>query len=72
MVRKLFPNVSSVFFRRVMQSKNATFPVGTHVVARCGWRTRAICDGATLTPILSNWPEDVPLSLALGTIGMPG
>ena len=60
------------FFRRVVQSKNTAFPVGTHVVARCGWRTHTVCDGTPLTLILPNWPEDVSLSLALGTIGMPG
>lgn len=60
------------FFCRVLQSKNAAFPVGTHVVADCGWRTHTICDGTPLTRLLSNWPDDVSLSLALGTIGMPG
>ncbi|TNM93584.1 hypothetical protein fugu_001760 [Takifugu bimaculatus] len=57
---------------KVIQSKNNTFPVGTHVVARCGWRTHVVCNGTDLVHILPNWPEDVPLSLALGTIGMPG
>ncbi|XP_003978615.2 prostaglandin reductase 1 [Takifugu rubripes] len=57
---------------KVIQSKNNTFPVGTHVVARCGWRTHVVSNGTDLVHILPNWPEDVPLSLALGTIGMPG
>ncbi|KAM6908883.1 prostaglandin reductase 1-like [Xenentodon cancila] len=57
---------------KVIQSKNAAFPVGSHVVARCGWRTHAICDGADLIPVMNDWPQDVSLSLALGAIGMPG
>lgn len=70
MLTSLLLLVSS--FYRVIQSKNAAFPVGTHVVAGCGWRTHTVCDGTPLTPIMPNWPEDVSLSLALGTIGMPG
>lgn len=71
---QLLPSLLSLFsfFCRVVQSKNTAFPVGTCVVAHCGWRTHTVCDGTPLTPILPNWPEDVSLSLALGTIGMPG
>lgn len=29
-------------------------------------------DGTGLTPLPTDWPQDVPLSLALGAIGMPG
>lgn len=57
---------------KVVQSKNKAFPVGSHVVANCGWRTHTVCDEKGLTPIISGWPEDISLSLALGTIGMPG
>ncbi|MEQ2183900.1 Prostaglandin reductase 1 [Goodea atripinnis] len=57
---------------RVIQSKNPAFHVGSHVVSRCGWRTHAVSDGKDLTPIMSDWAPDVSLSLALGTIGMPG
>ncbi|XP_028285327.1 prostaglandin reductase 1-like [Parambassis ranga] len=57
---------------KVIQSKNPAFPVGSHVVSRCGWRTHAVCDGTDLIPIMPEWPQDVPLSLALGAIGMPG
>ncbi|XP_008281604.1 prostaglandin reductase 1 [Stegastes partitus] len=57
---------------KVIQSKNKAFPVGSHVVGDCGWRTHSICDGKGLTPIISDWPKDLSLSLALGTIGMPG
>lgn len=57
---------------KVIQSKNPAFPVGGHVVGRCGWRTHTVCDGTDLTPIMPDWPQDVSLSLALGGIGMPG
>ncbi|KAK7910331.1 hypothetical protein WMY93_015015 [Mugilogobius chulae] len=57
---------------RVIQSKNPAFPVGSHVVAHCGWRTHSLSDGKNLEPVLPEWPHDVPLSVALGTIGMPG
>nr|XP_046236513.1 prostaglandin reductase 1-like [Scatophagus argus]XP_046236514.1 prostaglandin reductase 1-like [Scatophagus argus] len=57
---------------KVIQSKNPAFPVGSHVVSRCGWRTHTISDGKDLLPVMSEWPKDVSLSLALGTIGMPG
>ncbi|CAL8384550.1 unnamed protein product [Arctogadus glacialis] len=57
---------------KVIQSKNAEFAVGSHVVGRCGWRTHTVCDTTGLTPVMADWPEDVSLSLALGAIGMPG
>ncbi|XP_068584321.1 prostaglandin reductase 1-like [Cebidichthys violaceus] len=57
---------------KVIQSNNPAFPVGSHVVGRCGWRSHAVCDGKDLVPIMADWPKDVSLSLALGGIGMPG
>ncbi|KAK3567707.1 hypothetical protein QTP86_021631 [Hemibagrus guttatus] len=57
---------------KVIQSKNPALPEGSHVVGKCGWRTHTISDGTGLTQFLSDWPQDVPLSLALGGIGMPG
>lgn len=60
------------FFCRVIQSNNPAFPVGSCVVGRCGWRTHTVSDGTDLTAIMPDWPKDVSLSLALGTIGMPG
>lgn len=57
---------------RVIQSKNAAFPVGSHVVSSCGWRTHAISDGKDLTLLMFDWPKEVPMSLAVGAIGMPG
>lgn len=60
------------FFCRVIQSNNPAIPVGSCVAGRCGWRTHTVSDGTDLTPIMPDWPKDVSLSLALGTIGMPG
>lgn len=56
----------------MIQSNNPAFSVGNHVVGRCGWRTHTVCDGTDLIPIMSDWPQDVSLSLALGALGMPG
>lgn len=57
---------------KVIQSKNPAFPLGSHVVSRSGWRTHSLSDGTDLVPIMSEWPQNLPLSLALGTVGMPG
>ncbi|KAM9717995.1 prostaglandin reductase 1-like [Menidia menidia] len=57
---------------KVIQSRNPAFPVGSHVVSRSGWKTHAVSDGSDLVPVATDWPQDVSLSLALGTIGMPG
>ncbi|XP_028660613.1 prostaglandin reductase 1-like [Erpetoichthys calabaricus] len=57
---------------RVVESKNADFPVGSYVISNCGWRTHSISDGKNLDMLLSDWPKNIPKSLALGMIGMPG
>ncbi|XP_036430227.1 prostaglandin reductase 1-like [Colossoma macropomum] len=57
---------------KVVQSRNPNYPVGSHVIVNCGWRTHYLSDGSDLKLVLSDWPEKLPLSLALGTIGMPG
>ncbi|XP_069026025.1 prostaglandin reductase 1-like [Embiotoca jacksoni] len=57
---------------KVTQSKNPAFPVGSHVVGHCGWRTHTVSDGTALVPIMSDWPHDISLSLALGVFGLPG
>lgn len=55
-----------------MESKNPTFPVGTVVLVHAGWATHSISDGQDLEKVLAEWPDSLPLSLALGTVGMPG
>lgn len=57
---------------RVVESKNSAFPMGTIVVAPSGWTTHSISDGEKLEKVLAEWPDTLPLSLALGTVGMPG
>ncbi|KAM9367451.1 prostaglandin reductase 1 [Phaethornis superciliosus] len=57
---------------RIVESKNPVFTEGVFVVARGGWRTHFISDGKDLQLLPSGWPESLPKSLALGTIGMPG
>ncbi|XP_067117525.1 prostaglandin reductase 1-like [Osmerus mordax] len=57
---------------KVIKSHNPSFPVGSHVVGRCGWRTHSLSDGAGLTLLQADWPQEVSLSQALGGIGMPG
>ncbi|KAM9137986.1 prostaglandin reductase 1 [Pangshura tecta] len=56
---------------RAVESKNPTYPVGTYIVANSGWTTHFISDGKDLQ-LLPSWPEKIPRSLALGTVGMPG
>nr|XP_033782445.1 prostaglandin reductase 1 [Geotrypetes seraphini]XP_033782454.1 prostaglandin reductase 1 [Geotrypetes seraphini]XP_033782464.1 prostaglandin reductase 1 [Geotrypetes seraphini]XP_033782475.1 prostaglandin reductase 1 [Geotrypetes seraphini] len=57
---------------RVVESKNSAFPVGDFVISTAGWTTHSISDGKNLQSLLCNWPEHIPKSVALGTIGMPG
>ncbi|NXI01146.1 PTGR1 reductase, partial [Pachycephala philippinensis] len=57
---------------RIVKSKNPAFGVGAFVVSDRGWRTHFISDGKDLLRLPSNWPESLPKSLALGTVGMPG
>ncbi|XP_695372.2 prostaglandin reductase 1 isoform X2 [Danio rerio] len=62
---------------KVLKSKDPEFPEGCYVVADCGWRTHTVTKakgprGPILTRIVSEWPTDIPMSLALGSLGMPG
>lgn len=57
---------------RVVESKNSAFPTGTVVVAPSGWTTHSISDGKQLEKLPAEWPDTLPPSLALGTLGMTG
>ncbi|KAM4809394.1 prostaglandin reductase 1-like isoform 1-T1 [Rhinophrynus dorsalis] len=57
---------------RVVESKNPDFPVGGYYVANAGWTTHFISSGKGLVALPSSWPENLPKSLALGAVGMPG
>ncbi|XP_047004874.1 prostaglandin reductase 1-like [Schistocerca americana] len=63
---------------RIVESRAAGFPVGRYVVGYWGWRDRTVADvgldapyfmsPAMLVPDLG----ELPLSLSLGVLGMPG
>jgi NADPH-dependent curcumin reductase CurA len=66
-------------FCRVIESKHPKYKVGVHVVGHFGWQTRSIVNIDKLPAVL--WlskpfiiPDfsGLPLSLALGVLGMPG
>jgi NADPH-dependent curcumin reductase CurA len=53
----------------VEESRNPEFEVGDVVLSYSGWQTRAISDGQGLRKLD---PSVVPVSTALGVLGMPG
>lgn len=57
---------------RVVESKNSAFPTGAIVSAPSGWTTHSISDGKQLETLPEGWPDTLPLSLRLGTVGMTG
>ncbi|XP_060093146.1 prostaglandin reductase 1 [Heteronotia binoei] len=57
---------------KVLESKDPKFPVGTYVVASAGWVTHFVSSGRDLQPMTHDWPNELPRSLALGAVGMPG
>ncbi|XP_055526140.1 prostaglandin reductase 1-like [Wyeomyia smithii] len=61
---------------KVVESKNAKFPVGAYVHGNFGWRTHTVCNpnkGDPNSPpyVLPDFGQE-PLSLGLGMLGMPG
>ncbi|GJQ76540.1 hypothetical protein Trydic_g2243 [Trypoxylus dichotomus] len=62
---------------KIIQSKSSKFPVGKYVVGSFGWRTHSIKeDNIPRTqwrvPYIIDIDDGLPLSLALGILGMPG
>lgn len=62
---------------KITQSKNKNFPVGQYVVGDFGWRTHTISDGKSVSkdaraPYLIPDIGNLPISLTLGVLGMPG
>jgi NADPH-dependent curcumin reductase CurA len=53
----------------VVASHNPAYSEGDTVVAQTGWRTHALSDGANLRKLD---PAIVPVTTALGVLGMPG
>ncbi|XP_076448532.1 prostaglandin reductase 1-like [Babylonia areolata] len=80
---RIFPlNVGDTLFGdqigRVKVSNNADFPEGTLVLSFLGWRTLTVLSNpeapAVFGPLVRKLPDfgDLPPSLALGCVGMPG
>lgn len=60
---------------RIIETKNEKFPIGSTVFAQVGWRTHTIINPAEKLPFeVYKLPDfgNLPLSLALGVLGMPG
>ncbi|XP_049949184.1 prostaglandin reductase 1-like [Schistocerca serialis cubense] len=61
---------------RIVESRSPDFPVGKYVVGYWGWRDRTVADTKNhndlWAPILAPDVGDLPLSLCLGVLGMPG
>eukprot|EP00057_Strongylocentrotus_purpuratus_P017258 XP_011671732.1 PREDICTED: prostaglandin reductase 1-like [Strongylocentrotus purpuratus] len=56
---------------KVIESRNADFPVGTWALPLTGWTTHSVSDGKNLmkAPPL---PEEIPRSYTIGSLGMTG
>ncbi len=81
----VFPFCSGL---RVTQSKNPDYPVGSEWLCKFGWRTHTVCNPSTSdvapgagetdvvldTTLVKPAPDigDLPKSLTLGALGMPG
>ncbi|XP_048738820.1 prostaglandin reductase 1-like [Ostrea edulis] len=57
---------------KVTVSKNPKYPVGTIVRLMSGWRSHTLVKDAGKEILRSAEMSDLPLSLMLGTMGMPG
>jgi prostaglandin reductase 1 len=56
---------------RIIESKNPAFQEGDIVYGFSGWRTAFVSDGKNILKA-TQLPPDVPESLAVGILGMPG
>ncbi|XP_018057670.1 PREDICTED: prostaglandin reductase 1-like [Atta colombica] len=63
---------------KIVESKNPAFPVGKRIVGNLGWRTHTIIDPKISDQFFKQNPyllpdiDDLPPSLGLGMLGMPG
>lgn len=74
----IFFNAIKHFFLRIIESKAPQFPVGKLVVGSFGWRNYTIASnqpgnylGFPQPKIVPEF-ENLPISLHLGVLGMPG
>ncbi|XP_049941132.1 prostaglandin reductase 1-like [Schistocerca serialis cubense] len=68
---------SDVKVSRIVESRSPDYPVGRHVVGYWDWCDRTVVNptakaGEILPPMLVQNYGDLPLSLSLGVLGMPG
>lgn len=63
-----------VFTRRIIKSKNEKYPVGSFCFSQSGWRTHTIVTPKANDRDFYLLPDfkGLPLSLAIGAVGMPG
>lgn len=65
-----------IYFDRVLDSKNPNYKVGDNIFGQLGWRTHTIfnpsTDGFMLPPYVLPPFGELPLSLGIGALGMPG
>lgn len=65
---------------RVLESKHPGYKVGSNVVGELGWRSRTVINpddvvspyGGKAKPLVLPDFGEIPLSTALGALGMPG
>lgn len=61
---------------KIVESKNPDFPIGKKIFGQFGWRTHTIVNPKANSEVSSSYilPDigDLPSSLALGILGMPG
>jgi len=63
---------------KIIESKNPDFPVGKRIVGNFGWRTHTVVNPKAEDVTFQHAPYilpdigDLPPSLALGVLGMPG
>lgn len=57
---------------QVVESKNASFPVGTIVTGMVGWEEYTVVTGAQGLRAIQHSPDSkIPLSAYIGVLGMP-
>lgn len=72
--------MKTVLFDRVIESKNENFPTDSIVFAQAGWRSHTVIDPKKFQTAGFEKPDiyiipdfkDLPLSLGVGYLGMPG
>lgn len=71
-----FSNTSFQSLSRVLESKNPAFPKDSIICGTLGWRTHSVFNPKDITdwlpPYIVPSLGDLPLSLAVGHLGMPG